>query len=40
MSAIDRREHSRLLRILWIDVADLWSRILQPRLPRIFGGLR
>jgi hypothetical protein len=30
MTPIDRRDHSRL-RILWIDVADLWGRILKPR---------
>jgi len=30
MNAIDRRDHT-LLRILFIDVADLWGRILKPR---------
>lgn len=33
MSAIDRREHIRF-RLLFIDVRDLWFRIL---LPRLFG---
>ncbi len=37
MSAIDRREHTGFLRILWIDVIDLWYRILRPHM---FGGLR
>ncbi len=31
---LDRRTHTRF-RILFIDVADLWFRILRPR---IFGG--
>lgn len=36
MKARDRRSH-RLLRLLFIDVAELWARIMRPR---IFGWLR
>ena len=29
----ERRTHTRL-RILWIDLADLWYRVIRPRLGR------